>query len=70
MYESALRVRLNPEDLAAYSRDGVVCLRERFDHGWVDLLREATERCIASPGPHAVIGNRTEPGFFFGDQDM
>ena len=70
MYESALRARLSPEDLAGYDRDGVICLRARFDASWIDLLREATERCIATPGPHAVIGNRAEPGFFFGDQDM
>jgi len=61
---------LSADDVARYQTEGVVCLRNRFEPHWIELLREATDRCIASPGPHAVIGNRSEPGFFFGDQDM
>ncbi len=70
MFESTLRAPLTAEEVATYRGDGVVCLRGRFDAGWVELLREGTQRCIEAPGPHAVIGDRTQPGFFFGDQDM
>ncbi len=30
---------INGEDIEAYNRDGVVCLRQVFDQEWVDLLR-------------------------------
>jgi ectoine hydroxylase-related dioxygenase (phytanoyl-CoA dioxygenase family) len=70
MLDSSPRTPLTPQEIAHYESDGVVCLRGRFDLEWVQLLREATDRCIASPGPHAVIGDRAGPGFFFADQDM
>jgi hypothetical protein len=70
MLASTLLAPLSPQEVAHYETDGVVCLRGHFDLEWVLLLREATDRCIASPGPNAVIGDRTAPGFFFADQDM
>jgi ectoine hydroxylase-related dioxygenase (phytanoyl-CoA dioxygenase family) len=70
MFDSLLNAPLSDQDIATYENDGVVCLRGLFDSGWVNLLREGTERCMAAPGPHAVIGDRTKLGFFFGDQDM
>jgi len=70
MFESTLHTPLTADDVASYEADGVICLRGRFDSGWVELLQEATERCIVAPGPHAVIGDRSQPGFFFSDQDM
>jgi len=53
-----------------YREEGVVCLRGLFDTGWVELLRRGVDHCMAAPGPNAVIGDRSQPGFFFGDQDM
>lgn len=64
------QIRITQDDIRHYEQDGVICLRGLFDHTWIDRLRGAVERCIANPGPHAVIGDRSQPGFFFGDQDM
>ena len=41
-------------DVAAYERDGVICLRQAFDPTWVERMRVAVERDLASPGPHAT----------------
>ena len=43
------------DDGAAYDSDGVVCLRKRFDHAWIERLRAALERDIARPGPNATL---------------
>jgi ectoine hydroxylase-related dioxygenase (phytanoyl-CoA dioxygenase family) len=65
-----MHAALATDELAAFSTDGVVCLHARFDSYWIERLREATQRCMDDPGPNAVIGDRSKPGFFFGDQDM
>jgi hypothetical protein len=55
-------------DVAAYDRDGVVCLRQAFDAAWVERLRAAVERDLAAPGPHATnFAEGSTPGRFFGD---
>ena len=55
-------------DVAAYDRDGVVCLRRAFDAAWVERLRAAVERDLAAPGPHATnFAEGSTPGRFFGD---
>jgi hypothetical protein len=38
-------------DVAAYDRDGVVCLRQAFDAAWVERLRAAVERDLAAGVP-------------------
>ena len=58
------------DDVATYERDGVVLLPGVFGATWLDLLRAGVDRCMSTPGPHAVFGDRSQPGFFFGDQDM
>lgn len=54
------------DEIAVYERDGIVCLRGLFDHGWIDHLRRAIEIAREHPGPffqdHTVAGERT--GFF------
>ena len=58
-------------DVAAYDRDGVVCLRQAFDAAWVERLRAAVERDLAAPGPHATnFAEGSTPGRFFGDMYM
>jgi len=58
-------------DVAAYDRDGVVCLRQAFDAAWVERLRAAIERDLAAPGPHATnFAEGSTPGRFFGDMYM
>ena len=58
-------------DVAAYDRDGVVCLRGQFDAGWIERLRVAIERDLAAPGPHATnFAEGSTAGKFFGDMFM
>jgi ectoine hydroxylase-related dioxygenase (phytanoyl-CoA dioxygenase family) len=58
-------------DVAAYARDGVVCLRRQFDARWVERLRAAIERDLAAPGPHATnFAEGSSAGRFFGDMFM
>ena len=55
-------------DVAAYQRDGVVCLRGMIDPAWIERLRAATERVMAKPGPMGMpYGARGAEGTFFGD---
>ena len=59
------------DDVAAYHRDGVVCLRGAFDPAWVERLRAAAERDLAEPGPHATnFAEGSTAGRFFGDMYM
>ena len=58
-------------DVAAYDRDGVVCLRQAFDPTWVERLRVAVERDLATPGPNATnFAEGSTAGTFFGDMYM
>jgi ectoine hydroxylase-related dioxygenase (phytanoyl-CoA dioxygenase family) len=61
---------LTAAEIDAYGRDGVVALPGLFGAAWVDLLRDGVEQCLSAPGPHAVLGDRSRPGYFFADQDM
>jgi len=55
-------------EVAAYDRDGVVCLRGAFDPSWIELMRAAVERDLVSPGPHATnFAEGSSAGRFFGD---
>ncbi len=57
--------------VAEYERDGVVCLRHQFDARWVERLRAAVERDLASPGPNATnFAEGSSAGKFFGDMYM
>lgn len=42
---------LDAETLAAYERDGAVCLRGALERRWIDLLDRGVECNIAHPGP-------------------
>lgn len=62
---------IRDEEIAAYDRDGVVCLDGLFDTGWVERLRAAVERAMAEPAPMALEFNDDgAPGRFFGDMFM
>jgi ectoine hydroxylase-related dioxygenase (phytanoyl-CoA dioxygenase family) len=45
---------ISDDDIAAYARDGAVCLRKAFDAGWVVSVADAFERARSAPGPEAV----------------
>ena len=58
----------SPGEIAAYERDGAVCLRGVFTREWLDLLARGVERNLAEPGPFAKRYTPTgAPGLFFGD---
>jgi ectoine hydroxylase-related dioxygenase (phytanoyl-CoA dioxygenase family) len=62
---------ITDSDVATYDRDGVVCLRAAFDPSWVERLRVAVDRDLATPGPHATnFAEGTSAGRFFGDMYM
>ena len=63
--ESDIEKIVTPEAIAAYRRDGVVCLRGLFTP-WVERMREAVQSVIRKP--ESVNHNYTKPGegnFFF-----
>src|SRR5205823_815796 len=67
----ALARVIDESDVAAYERDGVVCLRQQLDSRWVDRLRGAIERDLAAPGPNATnFAEGSSAGKFFGDMFM
>ena len=39
----------------AYEADGVVCLRQAFDDGWLAVASDAIEQGRANPGPMYVF---------------
>ena len=62
---------IGADDIAAYERDGVVCLRGMFGREWIAFMAEAVEEAMARPGPHGEIYTKPgSPGRFFGDLDM
>lgn len=54
--------------VAAYERDGAVCLRQVFSPEWLEVLARGVERNLADPGPYAKFYTPAgSPGLFFGD---
>ncbi len=43
--------RVSEAEIAAYERDGAVCLRGALAPAWIELLDRGVERNIARPGP-------------------
>jgi ectoine hydroxylase-related dioxygenase (phytanoyl-CoA dioxygenase family) len=65
---SSLPKGLTVADIAAFRRDGVVCLRGAFDESWIEALRRAVDRDIEAPGPLARLNTPPgRPGRFFVD---
>jgi ectoine hydroxylase-related dioxygenase (phytanoyl-CoA dioxygenase family) len=58
-----------PDDVvAAFARDGVVCLRSVLDAGQVAAAADAIEEVLAAPGPLAqVASGADDPGAFVED---
>jgi ectoine hydroxylase-related dioxygenase (phytanoyl-CoA dioxygenase family) len=57
--------KISEQEIAAYENDGVVCLRQIIDQGWLDNLRAETERELAEPGPLMLDLTRGMKGRFF-----
>ena len=59
---------ITTEEITAYRRDGIVCLRGLVDGEWVDYLRDRVEEDVAEPS--GMVKNINAPrarGEFFGD---
>ncbi len=62
---------LSRNDLAAFARDGAVCLRGVFDRQWVALVAEGVKREMASPCGFAKDYTPAgQPGRYFGSLVM
>ncbi|MCW5770685.1 MAG: phytanoyl-CoA dioxygenase family protein [Rhodospirillaceae bacterium] len=71
MAEAREAIAIADADIAAYARDGVVCLRGLFGPDWVERLRVALARNMANPGPwHRSITKPGQPGNFYYDSMM
>ncbi len=54
--------------VAAFRRDGAVCVRRLFSAAEMALLAAGIERNLASPSPRALVASRPDdPGLFFED---
>lgn len=59
---------LTREDIETYRVDGVVCLRNVLDHGWIERLRDACDRMMETPSAFGGNFNKDSgTGRFFGD---
>ncbi len=59
---------VTPELIAAFARDGAVCLRGLLDAQEVASLRSGIDANIAAPSPRAKVASRSDdPGFFIED---
>ena len=59
---------VDDDEIEAFQRDGVVCLRGFFDQDWIDELRDLIEQDIANPsGMVKNINAEGASGYFFGD---
>jgi ectoine hydroxylase-related dioxygenase (phytanoyl-CoA dioxygenase family) len=60
--------RVNPEDVAAFQRDGAVCLRGVLDAQQIDTLKKGIDHNLAHPSPRAKVASRPgDPGHFVED---
>ena len=70
MNQAPLR-EITEAEVAAFARDGGVCLRGVFARSWIDLIASGIEKDLANPGPHGrVQSDPGDPGFFFTDYYM
>ena len=63
-----LRSAVTPEAVAAFRRDGVVCLRGLLGADEIDTLRRGIDANLAHPSPRAKVASRPDdPGHFIED---
>ena len=53
-------IRISDDEVAAYQRDGAICLRGLFND-WLDLLARGVEANMAAPGPVAPGSDSCRP---------
>jgi ectoine hydroxylase-related dioxygenase (phytanoyl-CoA dioxygenase family) len=58
----------SPDIVAAYQRDGAVCLRGLLTPAEVQRLARGIDANLAAPSPRAIVASRSgDPGFFIED---
>ena len=58
-------------EVASYSADGAVCLRNAFPLDWIERLREAVDADMRAPGPMVRINTpKGAPGYFVVDGQL
>lgn len=56
------------DQVAAFEREGVVCLRGQFDADWIERLRRAVDQNLERTGPFAQVYTKAgDPGRFQGE---
>lgn len=63
----APRPRVSEAEVAAFQRDGAVCLRGIFDRSWLDELAAGIERNLQAPSPFGESLRDGDGGAFFND---
>ncbi|RSH77000.1 uncharacterized protein EHS24_003941 [Apiotrichum porosum] len=59
---------VTPELIAAFRKDGAVCIRGLFSSTELDTLKRGIDDNLASPSPRSKVASRPEdPGWFFED---
>lgn len=62
----ALRHPIDPEAIAQYEADGVVCIRGQFDQDWVDAMRDACVATMTNPKAKSrEVDDPDDPGYYF-----
>ncbi|MEM7345510.1 MAG: phytanoyl-CoA dioxygenase family protein [Chloroflexota bacterium] len=46
--------KISHDEVAAFQRDGVIALRQKFNDHWINLLRETIDEARQRPSPHLV----------------
>ena len=61
-------LRITNDEVDAFTRDGVVCVRRLLDNGWVERMRRAIDRIEHDPGPFRERYNPQDPGEFISEK--
>ena len=67
-FEQRVQARVTDDDVAAFRRDGAVCIRGLLNAAELRELHDGIEANLAAPSPRAKIASRPDdPGRFFED---
>lgn len=59
---------ISENDLVAFGRNGVICLRGVFERSWLDKLAVGLDKNFADPGPDSTVYTEAgKPGGFYDD---
>ena len=66
--ELQIDARVSDADIAAFERDGVVCIRGLFGPAEIETGRKGIDSNIAAPSPRAKVASAPgDPGYFLED---